>query len=202
MRKFFIALLVISLVQVAPAVLWESDMSTLTDWGQGSNATDEYDPGGGGIYLVDLDDPADGIMDAVQYNSWADSGGGQAGWTDSWYNTQLVIEDETEYTFTVSMVSYSGGTVTPFSMQSIEGDVWSVIVSDSPAVAVDVFTDYSISFSTVGNGFNDTLIGNQIGIGISPGWWNNMVVDHASIIPEPATMLLLGLGALVIRKRS
>jgi hypothetical protein len=200
MKKLLIFFLLVSVVPVASAVIWESDMSSLEGWGQGSNATDEYDPGGGGIYLVDLD--SDTFADAVQYNSWADSGGGQAGWTDSWYNTQVVIEDETEYIFTVSMVSYASGTATPFSMQSIEGDVWSVIVSDSPTIAVDVFTDYSISFSTIGNGPNDNLVGNEIGIGISPGWWNNMAVDHASIVPEPATMLLLGLGALVIRKRS
>ena len=197
MKKVLILCLVVSLVSVASAALWEDDMSSLALWGQGSNSTVEYNAGDGGIYLIDLDDPADGVMDAVQMNSWAvDSLGTTAGWTDAWADTGILIADETDYTLTIRMQGAAGDVAVPFSLQAN----WVVVASDSPAVLDAGFADYSVAFSTVGAA-NDGYIGQTLGIGISPGWWNNLVVDNVVVVPEPATMALLGLGGLLIRKR-
>ena len=196
MKKVLVMCLVVSLVSAASAALWEDDMSSLALWGQASDSTVEYNAGDGGIYEIDYD--GDTFLDAVQYNSWqADSLSTTAGWTDSWADTGIIIADETEYTLTVRMVSFvGGGQAVPFSLQAD----WGVVASGSPVVSDAGLADYSIVFSTVGAA-NDAQIGKTIGIGISPGWWNNLAVDNVAVVPEPTTMALLGLGGLLLRKR-
>jgi hypothetical protein len=198
MKKLLVALLLVSFVPSAFAAIWEDDMSSLALWGQGSNSTVEYTAGDGGVYEIDLDDPVDGLMDAVQYNSWqVDSVGTTAGWTDSWLDTGIVVADETDYTLTVRMVSYvAGGQAVPFSLQAD----WVSVASDSPVVSDAGFADYSVVFSTVGTA-NDAQIGTTLGVGISPGWWNNLIVDNVAITPEPTTMVLFGLGGLLLRRK-
>jgi hypothetical protein len=189
MKKVLVALVLVSFVPAAFAAVFSDDMSTLDNWGQQSQVA-EYGYGVGGIYLVDTD--ADTFDDAVQYNSWAAG----AGWTNSWASAGT-IADETDYTLTVRMISYvAGGQAVPISLQAD----WSVVVTDSPVVSDLDWADYSISLSTVGTA-NDSLIGKELGIGISPGWWNNLAVDQVTVVPEPTTMALLGLGGLLLRKR-
>jgi hypothetical protein len=197
MKKVLVMCLVVSLFSAASAAaLWEDDMSSLALWGQASDSTVEYNAGDGGIYEIDYD--GDTFLDAVQYNSWqADSLSTTAGWTDSWADTGIIIADETEYTLTVRMESYvGGGQAVPFSLQAD----WGVVASGSPVVADGAMADYSIIFSTIGAA-NDAQIGKTIEIGISPGWWNNLAVDNVAVVPEPCTMLLLGLGGLVTLRR-
>jgi hypothetical protein len=56
------------------------------------------------------------------------------------------------------------------------------------------WTSYSGTFTTVAG----TAVTE---ITFDEGSWGSMYVDNVSITPEPATMLLLGLGGLLLRKR-
>jgi hypothetical protein len=196
MKKLLVALLLMSFVPAAFAAVFNDDMSSLALWGQGSAALNEYDAGGGGIYLVDQDE--DTFMDGVQMNSWADG----AGYTDLWADTGVVIADETDYTLTITMQGLATDVAVPISLQAIDAlEVWSVLASVSAPVIDAAMADYSVTFSTVGAA-NDAFVGQSLAIGISPGWWNNLVVDNVAItVPEPVTLSLIGLGGLLIRRK-
>jgi hypothetical protein len=182
-KTSLMAMAVLLMANTAQAVvLWNDDMSSLDVWLEASNDPAEEGDLTGGLQVVDLD--ANPGPDAVQYNSWwGDDGvGGTAGWTSMWINSELVVLDETEYTLTVSMLNYAGGLDVPFSLQDTgDPNAWAVIVaSPVQAIAEDVVTDYSISFSTVG-GANSGVVGSELGITITPDWWNNGIVDNVSI---------------------
>lgn len=170
MNKFSMSLFAVLILffvcgQVCAVVVWSDGMSSL-NWSEDSDATNEPGPGSGGIRVVG---------DHVQMNSWWDD----AVFTDMWRSTGVVIQDESDYTLTVRMVSYSGGT--PVIIKLTNATLgWASIVSDIPGVSTSSFTDYSVSFSTAGS-VNDGLIGDEIGIGITPGTWNNMAVTNVSI---------------------
>jgi hypothetical protein len=180
-------------------IIFDDGMSTLTGagWSEGSNAVPEAGDNVGGIYVIDLDPNTNPGPDAVQFNSWAEG----AGWTSIWTNSEVVIQNDREYTLTVNMMSFiGGGQAVPFSMQSVDaGDVWTGLVSSAPVVSDVAAADYSVSFSTMG-GANAGIVGDKIGIGISPDWWNNGMVDNVSIsvIPEPTSMLLVLVGGMLL----
>ncbi len=188
---FSMVLLAISFAQAT--VEWQDGMSALSTagWTQRSNATNEAGDATGGIRVVG--------GTKVQMNSWWDN----AGWTQIYKNTGVVIANNTDYTLTMTMQGSAVPAAVPFSMQSINGAVWTIIVTASPAQTA-LMADYTISFSTKG-GLNAGTVGNSIGVSVDPGWWNNISVDNMKIdsIPEPATMILLGLGSLLsLKKRS
>ena len=165
------------------AFVWENDCSSLAGWGYNSN-------NGIGVYVVD--------NARIQMNSWANVGGDNAGWTSLWRNTEVVMTAGVEYTLTITMQSYvsdDGGKEVPFNLQNVSAG-WTVIAETSPFVSNAGMAEYTLTFTA-----GDNEDGFVLGIGVDPGWWNNLGIDHVSIIPEPATLLILGTGALLARRR-
>ena len=68
-----------------------------------------------------------------------------------------------------------------------------IIVNDTTGLFVDVFGGYAASNQLTGNGVTDD---SQLSI-----VWNGVDKTTITAIPEPATMLLLGLGGLGLVRR-
>ncbi len=152
--------------QIVAKTVWNEDMSSISAWNEASNATHEAGPSTGGIRVLN---------NHVQMNSWWDN----AGYTHMWTNTGVLIQDETDYTLIVRMVSYANGKQVKIKMESIT-DGGAPIVEKSPSPSTSRFTDYSISFATIGRA-NGHLIGDTIGVVITPDWWNNVAITNVSI---------------------
>lgn len=147
-------------------VVWENDMSTLAAWNEASDYHNEAGPDTGGIRVVG---------DSVQCNSWWDN----AGYTHLWTDTGVAIEDNTEYTLIVSMLSHHDGNRVTIKMESVAAQ-WVTLVKESPSLSTTRVTDYTITFSTA-DGKNQDSMGDTIGVVVTPDWWNNVTVTHVAI---------------------
>jgi hypothetical protein len=88
----------------------------------------------------------------------------------------------------------------PFSFSAARLAVW---FSDPTTLQVGIDTDfnnvYDITYTSTVN-LSTMVFGNRAGMHI---WGNLGTIDNysATIVPEPATLLVLGLGALALRRR-
>ena len=116
-------------------------------------------------------------------------------------------------------VTISGGTIQGFvqnngskqitiSGGSIGGEIWAGDGNNDDGIIMFAGSDFAINGLSVGYGqyfHSDFASGILTGTLFNGGTLNNdfYINDNASIVltPEPATLLLLGFGALIIRKR-
>jgi len=156
------------------------------------------------------------------WNNWgngmwmAEAGVLVEGWTDGAVFGQMVTHQamaDTVYTLTARVQSrYEAGGQAEGVTVILQDGSWQDIVrqtfwfSDYGDVAgVDnEWRDYSISFDTA---LLPDLVGQQIVVAAAvadDGRWDaygNIYVDSMTLVPEPATLALLGLGALLSLKR-
>ncbi len=154
-------------------IVWEDDMSSLSAWTEESNAWDEAGEDTGGIRV--LHEPQREGTDFVQMNSW---------WSGAIYtyisaDTGIVIKDETEYTLTARMESYDNSHAVAIQMASVT-DGWALITEETSPLPMHRYEDFTASFSTV-DGTNSHLVGDRLGVAISPGAWNNLAVTNVLI---------------------
>jgi hypothetical protein len=191
MKRMMMLLAMVSLMSSmsVAAVVWNNDCSTLAGWGESSNAANEATAGG-------IQTQVWGTTTVFQMNSWWDN----AGYTNIWTNTGVIIEANKDYTLTITMESFASSTPVTVALQDAANG-WATFLQQSVAPAA-TWADNTLSFSTM-NGANAGIVGGTIGLGISPGWWNNMAIDNIAItaVPEPVTLSLLGLGSLAALRR-
>ena len=174
------ALLGMSLSLEAATVVWEDGMESLDPWTEASRADPEEGDSVGGIQVVG------GWM--IQMNSWwgTNPSGQNAGWTNMWTNTGVVIQPGTEYTLTFRMVSYANEKAVTINLSGVDSATWTNF--DSPSISpATSWGNYTVSFSTVG-GENNAVVGQELGVGISPGWWNNLGISTVTIELESSVL--------------
>ena len=180
---------------VSATELWSDDMSSVSGWSQQSNISNEAAVQGG-IYAVS--------DTYIQMNSWGADAGTQAKWTNMWKSTGVTVADDTDYQLVFTVKSFASSKNLTLSFTSVSGGVWDSAkkVETIIAPSTDQYTDYYMDFSTKGTE-NDDWVGSTIGIGCNAGWWNNLGIDNIAIqeVPEPATMALIGIGGILIRRR-
>ena len=170
-RKSWFTLIITFCLSVLSSItfgteLYYSDMSTVSDWIEASNAGNEDGDGTGGIRVVN--------GDKVQMNSWWNG----AEWTEISKNLGHTIQTDKMYTLTVNMISYAASAAVDLKLQN---------VTESSDIAINVvnpatsgFNNYSVAFSTA-QGQNSGAVGDTLGISIYGGWWNNLAVTDVTV---------------------
>lgn len=146
--------------------LYYSNMSTVSDWNEGSNASNEDGDSTGGIRVVN--------GDKVQMNSWWDG----AEWTEIQKDLGHTIQVDKMYTLTANITSYADSAAVDLKLQNI---------SESSDIAINVvnpetsgFNNYSVAFSTA-QGQNSGAVGDTLGISIYGDYWNNLAVTDVTV---------------------
>jgi hypothetical protein len=111
-------------------------------------------------------------------NSWWDG----AGWTKIWKSTGRTIAVNKKYTLKARM---SGGGTTTLRLQNAT-ESWANIAASGFTPGTTA-AEYAVSFSTA-SGQNSSAVGDQLGIAVDPGWWNNMflnrvIVEECHVLP-------------------
>ncbi|MBW8036458.1 MAG: hypothetical protein FVQ79_12745, partial [Planctomycetes bacterium] len=170
MRKtcLIIAMILMSLMSRASygVELYYSNMSTVSDWDEDSNASGEDGDSTGGIRVVN--------GDKVQMNSWWSG----ADWTEIRKDLGHTIQADKMYTLTVNIRSYADSAAVDLKLQN---------VTDSSDIAINVvnpatsgFNNYSVAFSTA-QGQNSDALGDTLGISIYGGNSNNLAVTDVTV---------------------
>lgn len=94
-------------------------------------------------------------------------------------DTGHIIQANTVYRFTASIQSYSSGKAVTLKLKNVT-ESWTDIASNSPGLNLPGQADYTVSFSTR-NGQNSNSIGDELGIEIYPGWWNNLAITRVIV---------------------
>ena len=194
MKKLLVVVLVASLV---PAVFGElaqnSDFSAgLDSWSTWSSYT----------WSVPFA-TNDGVDDLVRMCGW---GYNNASWgcTAVWQDTGATFQADTEYTLTVEWRDPCDGglDVETVGLSLSNASTWADVAADvdGPAAAEDVWTTASLTFNTASD---PCLVGEPIGVGFrtTSGTLAWVDINSISLVPEPASMALLGFGSMLMLRR-
>jgi len=144
----------------------------------------------------------DGTDDYVRMGGWGDDI--SWGCTAVWQDTGAVYQPDTEYTLTLEWRD-------PASAPEIVETVWFGLLNatdwtdvsgalDGPAGAEDEWITATLTFNTASD---PCVVGQGIGVGFrttsSTTCWVD--INSISLVPEPATICLIGLGALALRRK-
>jgi len=144
--------------------------------------------------------------DCMQGGSWGGPDGAGdiaalafAGWGGPTYITSAAPLSVPAGPLELSADIYHGGG--PVVLELLVDGV--VIVPDAestPAMAADTWVEFTRSYNSIPAGDVTVLIGTRDDVGT--GWTGPRTsMDNVTLVPEPMTMALLGLGGLLIRRR-
>jgi hypothetical protein len=101
------------------------------------------------------------------------------------------------YTLSADIYNHGG----PVVLELIaSGSVVTPDAESSPALVPSGWVEFTRTYNTLPAGDYTVLVGTRDDLGT--GWTGNRVsIDNVALVPEPATMLLLGLGGLALVRR-
>ena len=150
----------------SPTVVYYDDLFTLENgWDEISNASAEAGDDTGGITVINS-----GNDTLVQMYSWTDN----AQYMEVQRGTGHNIASNKEYTLKSIMNS---GKSMEIKLQNNTGSVSDIATS---SVVPDELVIYPVSFSTA-NGQNSSHVGDELGIAVDAGWWNNAYLSKVIV---------------------
>ncbi len=196
MKKVLLIFLVVSLMPAAFGELAQNyDFSLgLDNWSTWSSYTWSVP--------FAMNDPCTGD-DLVRMCGW---GYNTAAWgcTAVWQDTGATYQPNTEYTLTVEWRDPSSAVeiVETVGLSLADASTWADVAANvsGPAVAEDLWTIATLTFNTASD---PCLVGKGIGVGFraTSGTLAWVDINSMSLVPEPASICLFGLGSALILKR-
>ena len=124
-----------------------------------------------------------------------------------WQNTSAVFQADTEYTMTV--VARKGGPGTAGAILSIidVDNGWNHLIDTTIDFQLETYGEgapWEVLTATFNTADDPSVVGHSIGVGLNIHHDTNdwIHVDSVTLVPEPASLGILGLGALLsLRKR-
>ena len=153
----------------------------------------------GAFWTTDIASP-DGTTNMAYVRHSAEAAANQA--TGPWQDLGYAIVADETYTFSMDIQRRQDGTAASLTFNYHDAGVRTEITEnpiDMTGQTNDTWATYSVSFTALAG---EDYIGKSLGIE-----FNNESVDDSwqhfdnAVVPEPATMMLLGLGSLALLKR-
>jgi hypothetical protein len=202
MKKVLFVLMVVALVTAAQAVMIENSgfnqpgTEKIKGWnGEGVAGTPAVDIPGWVSDAVVGDS-------GVELDSADASGDGWRGWLMAgdpavYQITSEAIMEGTTYTLSVALKNTWGGERGTISL--IAGDASTVLDSFvQENLSMDFWTYATLSYTATAADAGKLIGVKVLGDTDGYGW---IGVDDVTLVPEPATLLVLGLGALLVRRK-